>query len=456
MGNLPRNDPSVVEPKSEFSQMIQSGSERIESNSAGAPGVRRFFQAGVLRNPIVMALFIAGAAFCFFLAGIGNPAATYYDEGFYVPAARAFLTDGSDFNLSSPPLGKLLVALGMRVAGDNPLGWRLAGAACGSLTLAAIFLWTYLLSRDMGVSWTAAALSLLNHFLFVMSRVAMMDVFLVFFLFWSLVAYTAALELELSPAWRRILLCCTGVLLGLAGACKWNAVDTLLVLLVASFAVAWMPERWFPDTKSPIARYARNLRKMGIPSLIFGLLIFPAVTYSLAFWPLCRALHLPFGTHQIVALNLSIWRFQIVTVSNPAIASAWYTWPFKISPQMALSYLLGNPVVMWGGLTALAFCLYRFKKYLAVPEGLVAMLYAANLLQWAVTPKSGTFYYYYFPEAMFLGVAIALTLHSLPRTVLGVRLNLIVLIAAALVFLWCYPRMAHLGAPWDCALGCWS
>ena len=37
----------------------------------------------------------------------------------------------------------------------------------------------------------------------------------------------------------------------------------------------------------------------------------------------------------------------------------------------------------------------------------------------------------------------------------GVRLSLLILVAAVAVFLWCYPRMANLEAPWDCALGCW-
>ena len=67
-------------------------------------------------------MLIGAIAFCLFSAGIGNPATTYYDEDFYVPAARAFLGNGTYFNLSSPPLGKLLIAIGIRVAGDNPLG----------------------------------------------------------------------------------------------------------------------------------------------------------------------------------------------------------------------------------------------------------------------------------------------------------------------------------------------
>jgi dolichyl-phosphate-mannose--protein O-mannosyl transferase len=155
-------------------------------------------------------------------------------------------------------------------------------------------------------------------------------------------------------------------------------------------------------------------------------------------------------------MSLYLWRFKVTTEVNVAITSQWYTWPFHVSPQRGLSYLLGNPVVMWGGVASLAVSLRRIWKSLALPETLVLLLYAAHWLQWAVTPVKAAFYYYYFPSAMFLGVALALALRDLPRALFGVRLRLIVLIAAAAVFLWCIPRMAHLQAPWDCVLGCWN
>jgi len=151
-----------------------------------------------------------------------------------------------------------------------------------------------------------------------------------------------------------------------------------------------------------------------------------------------------------------MWYICTSWVSNPFITSPWYTWPLNTSPLRALSYLVGNPVVTWGGLAALILCLWRFCKTVALPEGLLLLLFAANFLQWAATPEKGLFYYYYYPSVMILGVAIALAVRTLPRTIFGVRVSVIVLLAAAVVFLWCYPRMAHLETPWDCTLGCWS
>jgi dolichyl-phosphate-mannose--protein O-mannosyl transferase len=100
-------------------------------------------------------------------------------------------------------------------------------------------------------------------------------------------------------------------------------------------------------------------------------------------------------------------------------------------------------------------CLRRFWKAATFQEGLVFLLFAANYLQWAVTPEKGLFYYYYYSAVMILGVTIAVAMRSLPARVLGVRISLILLMAAGVYFLRCYPTMVQLQAPWDCALGCW-
>jgi dolichyl-phosphate-mannose-protein mannosyltransferase len=415
----------------------------------------------MLHRPLIAAMILGVVSLSFLLAGIGRPAFMFFDEGVYVPEARSFVqgqmdADTKTHNLARPPFGKVLMAIGMKAAGDTPFGWRIASAVCGALTLVAVYLWTLLLLRDPGVAFFAAFLALFNNFLFVMSRVGMMDSFLVFFLMWSLVAFTAAIGPDLAARSRRFLFVCSGVLMGLAGACKWNAIDTLAVLVFVSFALLWVARRSPVGSLASLVPYARSIQQIGVPTLMLGLVVAPMVSYSLTYWPLCRLLQQPFDFTELMAIHRYMWYLSTHWATNKAITSAWYTWPLKTSPQRALSYLVANPVVAWGGLAACIFCLRRFWKTWDLPEGLVVLLFAANYLQWAVTPEKGLMYYYYYPAVMVLGVAIAVALRSLPRTVFRVRLTLILMVAAAAVFLWCYPRMMHLEAPWDCAFGCWD
>jgi dolichyl-phosphate-mannose--protein O-mannosyl transferase len=426
------------------------------------PSVETSLLRATLRRPGITALLLGVVSLVLFLAGIGKPETVYYDEGYFVAEARTFVLQAPNSStqipppLARPPLGKMLMAVGMKAAGDNPFGWRVASAFCGALTLAGVYLWAFLLLRDARLALVAAGLTLFNNFLFVMSRVAMMDASLMAFLMWSLVAYTAAIVVDLRVDRRRLLFMCSGILMGLAGACKWNAIDTLAVLFLVSFALLWRARRSPANSTAALSGPAHNMQQIGVPTLVLGLAVAPVTSYLLTYWPLCRILHRPFGVHELVAMHRFIWYVSTTNVSNTFITSAWYTWPLNTHPQRALSYLVGNPVVAWGGLAALIFCLWRFWKTVALPEGLVLLLFAGNYFQWAVTPEKGLFYYYYFPAAMMLGVAMAVALRGLPRSIFGLRVSLVLLLAAAAVFLWCYPQKAHLGSPWDCVLGCWS
>jgi dolichyl-phosphate-mannose--protein O-mannosyl transferase len=386
-----------------------------------------------------------------FFWNVNHPASLYYDEALYVSAAKAFLSGQPDPTPEVPPLGKLLIAGGVKAFGDNPWGWRAMSALFGAMVVSGIFLWTYLLLRDFVLAITAALLTLLNNFVFVMARVAMMDIFLVGFLVWGLVAFTAAIELERIGVWtRRSLLLASGVALGLACASKWNGVDTLAVVSLVGFSLYLFGKR---SAEPRLEGYQANLEKIAFPALLATLVATPVVAYSLTYWLLSFGGNQSFDLHELVAKNVYIWRAHRAVPGNPAIASKWYSWMLQVSPQRALSYLVGNWFVMWGGLLAVIFCARRLGR--SFSHTLLVLLYAANLLQWAFTPQKNLYYYYYFAPSTFLGVAIALALQDLPRKVWGIRLSILCVAAAAGVFLFCFPHMAHMEAPFDCALGCW-
>jgi dolichyl-phosphate-mannose-protein mannosyltransferase len=122
-------------------------------------------------------------------------------------------------------MGKLMIAAGMKAMGDNPVGWRVMSAAFGSITLVGVFLWVHLLFDDYAIALSAGVVTLLNNFLYVFSRTAMMDIFLVGLLIWGLLRFTAAVKLDnLSKGRRRVFMVFAGTMFGLFCACKWNGV----------------------------------------------------------------------------------------------------------------------------------------------------------------------------------------------------------------------------------------
>ena len=409
------------------------------------------------RKLIVSAVALFLTSFLLFLGFIGRSHSYVYDELCYVSSARALLQHAPNPNFEHPPVGKYFIALGILAVGDNVYGWRISSAAAGSLSVIAVFLLTYFLLRDRSAAMIAALLTIFNNFLFVMSRVAMLDIFLVSLLLWALVLFSVVACADIGRRARTTGLLFCGVLFGLACACKWNAVFSLAAIAAVVFVLWILGRRQWVFRDELLTTSAHNIASVSLPALVLGMVLIPAFTYVISYLPLFHSLGTPFTFAGMVRMHQQMFHFMATRQGNSFLHNPWYHWPIQSTPQRALSYLVGNLVVMWIGLLALIACLLRMVRRLALPELTIVLLYAANLLQWVVIPRKHTYYYYYFPAAMLLSVTIAIALARLQhKRVFGIRVSLLLVSAAAAFFLFCYPRMASLESPWDCMLGCWS
>ena len=389
------------------------------------------------RVMLIVAAFVAGALLLF-LFGIDRYPRYGLDESIYVSSARSLIDGTSIWTPDHPPLGKSLIAVGIKFAGDRALGWRASGAVAGSLTLAAIMLLAYALLHSVEYMVIAGLLTMFDNFLFVMSRTATLDTFLMLFMFWGYLLFAAAVGAEGSRRKQTICLILSGILFGLAAACKWNALFSIATV----FAIALCPNG--------------RRRNFSIPALLASFSALPAVAYAVTFIPLFRSKGMAFSVMNLLSAQREMFLFMKPITGNIFINDPWFYWPFQIEPQRGLNFLVGNYAVTFSGVVALGFCAWRLFRRAALPELTIVSLYLANWLQWVVIPRRIVYYYYYYPCALLLSIALVLALARWQRkSLFGVRLGLIPVLAAILIFLFCYPRMAGLGAPWDTALGYW-
>ncbi len=293
-----------------------------------------------LRAAAITAAFTS-AALLLFLNGIARVSYFMQDEQTYVPSARALISSTSRWTMDHPPLAKSLIAVGIRFVGDNPLGWRVASAAAGSLVLAAIMLLTYVLLRSVEYMIVAGCLTLLDNFWFVMSRIAMLDTLLMLFLFWGILLFLAGTTTAYARRSRHVCLILSGILLGLAASCKWNALFSIAALLLIGCVL-----------------YARH-RNFSLPVMLVSLSVFPALAYAITFLPLFRAIGRPFTLSALISTQREMYILMKSLTGNDFINVPWFRWPFQIEPQRGLSYLVGNYAVMFGGLLALGICAWR-------------------------------------------------------------------------------------------------
>jgi len=129
----------------------------------------------LLQSNLFLSLIIFFLGYNVFIFNIDSIRYPYFDETNYITAGLQFLNHGINENWSHPPLGKLLIGLGIGLFGNNVIGWRIVSVVSGAVTLVAMFYLGLLLFKSKTLALIGVLLSALNQLLFVESRIALLD-----------------------------------------------------------------------------------------------------------------------------------------------------------------------------------------------------------------------------------------------------------------------------------------
>jgi len=378
-------------------------------------------------RPWLVALLIGIAAQLLFAFHLDRPGGIMFDEVHYVPAANALIELSGPRNIEHPLLGKELIGAGMELLGDNPIGWRMMPTIAGTATVLGVFAFLWILMRGrMRVAVTGAVLAMLNQSLFVQARTAMLDVFLGAFLIWGLVFLLWAMRGSRTQVrWRW---CVGAALMGLATAVKWSAAPYIAAAAIALLVLRLRDSR---RAKRPLAAALLSGYQPHWPGLstiagvlLLGLISIPVyfATFAPTFFYLTGATD---GLGGLLSLQRDMYAAQTQVLPHHNYQSDWWSWPIMLRPiwffyewdhgaQRGV-LLIGNPVIMWGGLVAvLASYVLWFRTHAVRPLAL-ALLWTFSVGIYAVIPKSLGFYYYYHLSGIFLCLVLPVTFHQFDR-----------------------------------------
>lgn len=397
------------------------------------------------RDPLAWTAGLCAAFAVLALVRLHIPSGPYFDEVHYLPAARQLLALNDYVNREHPLLGKELIALGIALFGDTPLGWRLVPLAAGTLALFAAMraLWFATLSRFATLAY--GVLLVTGFQLFANARIAMLDIFFIAFL---ALAYWQCAGAMREPETGRRRLIIAGVALGLSMAAKWNAVPLAVAPGLAFLVLRWRAGR----RRLLLSRRGAPVPGITLVEAALWLGVVPLAVYAASFAPAWYfaqgAIGSPDGAANLIALHR-----QMVTMQESVIQSHPYqsTWPQWVLNTRAIWYLyeatdgaqrgillVGNPLTMLLGLAALLWCLFRALVAKDRAAIAVVILYAVALGFWIVAAKPIQFYYHYFLPSMFLLAALALALDALWQS--GRRwLALAPLAGSVALFVYFYP-----------------
>lgn len=143
---------------------------------------------------------------------------------------EAAARDGySIYETTHPSLGKVLIALGIRVFGMTPFGWRFMGTFFGVLILAVLYVFGKRIFRRTDYAFITAALFSVDCMHFAQTRIATIDTYALFFtlLMFLFMGDYIAEDFEKRPYWKKLaLLGLCGLSFGLGVSSKWTCLYT--------------------------------------------------------------------------------------------------------------------------------------------------------------------------------------------------------------------------------------
>ena len=346
----------------------------------------------------------------------------YFDEIYHARSAWEMLNRIEPYETTHPPLGKLLISSGIALFGMNPFGWRVVGALFGVALVPLMYLFGLKLFRNRFYAFCSAFLMMVEFMRFAQSRIAVIDVYGVFFI---LVMYYFILDLfpESGERPRRSVnrtLLLAGAAFGIGAACKWIALyaGCGMALLVVLRTAAELRRRDFPAACGPAGFL---LRRIAVCLIAFG--VIPALIYLLAYLPF---LALPGPGHDLAdvfRLQAHMLNYHRTLQATHPFSSPWWSWPLDLHPMWmytgtglpegAASSIasFGNPAIFWLGIPAVAMTAFLAVRKRDAGLGVVLAALLCQYLPWVGINRLA-FIYHFFSTVPFLILCIVAALRS--------------------------------------------
>ncbi len=354
------------------------------------------------------------------LFNLGTPKGFVFDEVYYVDGARDYLAHGVEISgddpefVVHPPVGKWLIALGIKLFGDNEFGWRFMGALLGSAMIVLIALIAHRLFRNSYITIAASALMAMDGLALVHSRTALLDIYLSFFILLATYFFLARWH------WW------TGIALGLAVATKWSG-----LYFLALFAIVALYRAFAHNTGRDLAKPTlRTVAQYGLLPISIYITSWSGWFASSRGWArdyseniFTSFLHyhsqmLGFHTGLVEKHSYQSNPWSWLIMGRPT--SFYYETPKTCGAENCSQEVLalGTPLLWWLGTIALAVVLGFWIRSIAVkryepPLNLILAGMTAGYLPWFFFQERTVFTFYAIVFQPFLILAIVYCAYAL-------------------------------------------
>ncbi len=394
----------------------------------------------------------------------------YFDEIYHARTAYEFLHGLVTYENTHPPLGKILISVGILIFGMNPFGWRIIGTLFGVLMLPFVYLSARKLTENRPLSALACFLFAFDFMHFTQTRIATIDVYVTFFvilMYYFMYCYVqmSFYDRPLRKTLRPLGAC--GLCMGLGIACKWTGIYAGAGLAVLFFSCLYRRYQEYRYAKADPAGSTCGISHSHIlksfPGNVLGTICFCLLFFVLIPAGIYLLSYLPFRTSdpqaslfsRMAENQVSMFSYHSSLDATHPYASSWYQWPTMVRPVWYYSGIagdtlregissFGNPLVWWVGIPAFFHMIYLAVRKKDRTAAFLLIGYLAQYLPWFFVTRI-TFLYHYFPSVPFLVLMIVYGLLQWKKR-LSNRFFLFLLsaygIAAFCLFLLFYPVLS--------------
>ncbi len=367
----------------------------------------------------------------------------YFDEIYHARTAYEHLNGLKPYEVSHPPLGKILISVGIAIFGMNPFGWRFMGTLFGVLMVPLMYAFAKrIFNGSSRYAFIATFLFAFDFMHFTQTRIATIDVYGVFFIilmYYYMYKYfvmsfnTTSLKKTFVP----LFFC--GLAFGLGSASKWICIYAGAGLAVLLFVALFQRYQEYKYAKEGLNTYTvdggeselslvkknqyeqivKSFKGNTIKTLAFCIptfIIIPVAIYLLSYMPYMVNVEDPYSLQMIWQNQVFMFSYHSGLTQGHPYSSQWYEWPFMVRPvwyykgegqaegMYSTIAAFGNPAVWYSALVGtvyaiLAYALYWIKKEKELFFLIVAL--ASQFLPWVLVTRA-TFLYHYFASLPFV------------------------------------------------------
>jgi dolichyl-phosphate-mannose--protein O-mannosyl transferase len=374
------------------------------------------------------------------------PTGYIFDEVYYAKNANSLLSSAVELDAQGqaefvvhPPFGKWLIAIGIRFFGNEEFGWRFASAIFGTLSILLIYLIVKKLFNSEFLSITAALLMAFDGLNLVMSRVALLDIFLMFFILLS-IYFLITNNLWLS-----------GSAIGLAISIKWSA--AFLIPLVILFVVIYNKVAFrnlykviSQFTLLPISIYFASWSGWIFSSQGWARQSESNVFASLWNYHL-QILDFHQGLDDKHAYQANPWSWLVL--GRPT--SFYYESPSDCGAEKCAQEILaiGTPLLWWISIFAVAITFGFLVTKLERAAAIILLGFAGTYLPWFFIQSRTTFYFYSISILPFLILALIYCFNQLLNIANYKKYIISFVILVAINFIYFLPIYLGISIPYS-------